>query len=56
MTCNIKSTEEEQYKAEKKRFTNRMKPKPVLAEKIKRREERQHKKDGSEKINLEDLN
>jgi len=54
MTCNIKSTADEQYKAERKRFLNRMKPKPVVADIIKRKEERK-KKDGSEKVNIEEL-
>jgi hypothetical protein len=46
---------QEQAKAERKRFEARMKPKPVLAEQIKKREERQHKKDGSEKVSLLDI-
>ena len=52
---------EEQYKLEKKRFTQRMRPKPVLAEQIKRREAREQARkeklqlEGKKKVYTEDL-
>ena len=45
---------QEQYKLERKKFEKRMKPKPVVADIIKRKEERK-KRDGSEKVNIEEL-
>jgi len=46
---------QEQYKLERKKFEKRMKPKPVLAEQIKRRQEREAMKNGSEKVNFEEM-
>lgn len=37
-------TPQEQYKKEQKRFLTRMKPKPVLVEKIKKKKEREESK------------
>jgi hypothetical protein len=48
----IKNSPEEQRKAERKRFLARQKHKPVLAEKIKAREEKSNKKT---KVFTEDL-
>lgn len=61
MGAKIKSTAEEQYKAERKRFLNRSRPKPVLAERIKSREERsmhkhsELKESGKEKMFIGDI-
>jgi hypothetical protein len=55
MVCNIKSSAEEQYKAERKRFLNRMKPKPVLAEKIEKRLIREQKEQEKARKYFEEL-
>ena len=44
MVCRIKPDAHEQQKAEHKRFLQRQKGKPVLADRIKSREERELKK------------
>jgi hypothetical protein len=61
MVCRIKKSAEEQFKAERRRFLARQKGKPVLAEQIKSREEREfikHQREqekGQEKIFLGDI-
>jgi hypothetical protein len=61
MVCRIKNSPSEQFKAERKRFLQRQKGKPVLAEQIKSREERamrnhNHMQDqGKEKRYVSDL-
>ncbi len=55
--AKIKDNAFDQIKAERKRFLSRMKRKQVLADRIKRRKEREEAKklDGSEKISMHDL-
>jgi len=45
----------EQLKLEKKRFKQRMRHKPVLAKRIKSREERQLSEKSEKKVNFEEL-
>jgi hypothetical protein len=53
--AKIKSSAEEQLKAEKRRFALRMRPKPVLCERIARREEKLREQSGHSKQYMEDL-
>ncbi|MFA6077392.1 MAG: hypothetical protein WC735_04965 [Candidatus Paceibacterota bacterium] len=52
--AKIKSNAEEQRKAEHRRFLARQRPKPVLADRIKAKEEKRMR-DGSEKFNSSDF-
>ena len=55
MEAKIKDNPHDQMIAERKRFESKQKPKPVLAEKLKRRREREEYKDGSQKVFMGDL-
>jgi hypothetical protein len=55
MACRIKSTPEEQYAAERKRFLAKQKHKPVVAEKLERRNIKQEEK-AKKRFNSNDFN
>lgn len=51
----IKQSAQEQYRAERKRFEKKQQPKPVLADKLKKKREKEMANDGSEKVYMGDL-
>ena len=61
MVCRIKNSADAQFKAERQRFLKKQKGKPVLAEQIKSREDREFmrhqnsKETGQEKVFLGDV-